>query len=105
MFNIFVSGRPSNRNCQTRLCVFADDTAIMSTGAANKIMEDLNSYLDQLGKWIISWKIKINTEKCQAVYFSRRTTTPGQSEIYRRAITWSNDTKYLGFFPRKTNEF
>ncbi|GBM41374.1 hypothetical protein AVEN_21104-1 [Araneus ventricosus] len=48
MFNIYVNNIPSPRNCQTRLCLFVDDTTIMSTGASNKIMEDLNCYLDQL---------------------------------------------------------
>ncbi|GBN59776.1 RNA-directed DNA polymerase from mobile element jockey [Araneus ventricosus] len=42
-FNIFINGIPNPRNCQTRLCLFADDTAIMSTGASNNVTEDLNS--------------------------------------------------------------
>ncbi|GBM89008.1 putative RNA-directed DNA polymerase from transposon BS [Araneus ventricosus] len=52
LFNIFVNDIPSPRNCQTQLCLFADDTAIMSTGTAQTIMENLNNYLTQLGKWL-----------------------------------------------------
>ncbi|GBM80737.1 hypothetical protein AVEN_6146-1 [Araneus ventricosus] len=72
MFNIYINDIPSPRNCSIRLCLFAVDTAITSTGASNNITKDLNSYLDLLGKWMIKWKIKINTDKCQAVYFSGR---------------------------------
>ncbi|GBL83930.1 RNA-directed DNA polymerase from mobile element jockey [Araneus ventricosus] len=104
LFNIYVNDIPSPRNCQTRLCLFADDTAIMSAGAPNNITNELNSYLDLLGKWMISWKIKINTDKSQAVYFSRRRNNPDQPKLYRRAIPWSDNTKYLGVYPRqKTN--
>ncbi|GBN98805.1 putative RNA-directed DNA polymerase from transposon X-element [Araneus ventricosus] len=96
LFNIYVNDIPSPRNCQTRLCLFADDTAVMSTGESNKVMEDLNNYLEQLGKWLIIWKIKVNTEKCQAVYFTKRRKVPDPPKLYRRAINWSKDTKYLG---------
>ncbi|GBN21075.1 hypothetical protein AVEN_189382-1 [Araneus ventricosus] len=68
----------------------------MSTGESNKVMEDLNYYLEQLGKWLIMWKIKVNADKCQAVYFTRRRKVPDPPKLYRRAINWSKDTKYLG---------
>ncbi|GBM04213.1 hypothetical protein AVEN_41029-1 [Araneus ventricosus] len=76
LFNIFVNDIPSPRNCQTQRCLFADDIAVMSTGTSQTIMEDLNTYLTQLGKWLIQWKIKVNTDKCQAVYFTRRRSKP-----------------------------
>nr|GBN24302.1 putative RNA-directed DNA polymerase from transposon X-element [Araneus ventricosus]GBN24314.1 putative RNA-directed DNA polymerase from transposon X-element [Araneus ventricosus] len=99
LFNIFVNDVPSPRNCQSQLCLFADDTAVMSTGTPQTIMEDLNTYLTQLGKWLIQWKIKviiIKTDKCQAVYFTRRRSNPNPPMLYRRLIHWSNSTKYLG---------
>ncbi|GBN19032.1 putative RNA-directed DNA polymerase from transposon X-element [Araneus ventricosus] len=96
LFNIFVNDIPSPRNCQTQLCLFADDTAVMSTGTSQTIMEDLNTYLTQLGKWLIQCKIKVNTDKCQAVYFTRRRSNPNPPMLYRRPIPWSNSTRYLG---------
>ncbi|GBN46312.1 putative RNA-directed DNA polymerase from transposon X-element [Araneus ventricosus] len=96
LFNIYFNDNPSPRNCQTRLCLFADDTAIMSTGKSNKVIEELNNYLDQLGKWMIMWKIKVNADTCQAVYFTRRRKVPDPLKLYRRAIKWSKETKYLG---------
>ncbi|GBM82986.1 hypothetical protein AVEN_223566-1 [Araneus ventricosus] len=72
---------------------------------SNNITKDLNSYLDLLGKWMISWKIKINTDKCQAVYFSRRRNNPDYPKLYRRAIPWSDSTKYLGVILEKRLTF
>ncbi|GBN41845.1 RNA-directed DNA polymerase from mobile element jockey [Araneus ventricosus] len=68
----------------------------MSTGEPNKVVEELNNYLDQLGKWLIMWKIKVNADKCQAVYFTRRRKVPDPPKLYRRAFNWSKETKYLG---------
>ncbi|GBO07016.1 putative RNA-directed DNA polymerase from transposon X-element [Araneus ventricosus] len=96
LFNIYVNDIPSPRNCQTRLCLFADDTAVMSTGEFTKVIDDLNYYLEQLGKWLIMWKIKVNSDKCQAVYFTRRRKVPDPPKLYKRAIKWSKETKYLG---------
>ncbi|GBM08569.1 putative RNA-directed DNA polymerase from transposon X-element [Araneus ventricosus] len=95
LFTIFVNDIPSPRNCQTQLCLFADDTAVMSTGTPQTIMDDLNTYLTQLGKWLIQWKIKVNTDKCQAVYFTRRRSNPNPPMLYRRPIHWRSSTKYM----------
>ncbi|GBN61919.1 putative RNA-directed DNA polymerase from transposon X-element [Araneus ventricosus] len=59
-------------------------------------MAELNNYLEQLGKWLIRWKIKVNADKCQAVYFTSSRKVPDPPMLYRRAIKWSKDTKYLG---------
>ncbi|GBM02815.1 hypothetical protein AVEN_51999-1 [Araneus ventricosus] len=42
------------------------------------------------------WKIKVNTDKCQAVYFTRRRKVPDPPKLYRKAVNWSTETKYLG---------
>ncbi|GBO20668.1 hypothetical protein AVEN_270379-1 [Araneus ventricosus] len=49
LFNIYVNDIPIPRNCQTKIRLFADDTAIMSTGASDHVVTHLNDYLDQLG--------------------------------------------------------
>ncbi|GBO36765.1 RNA-directed DNA polymerase from mobile element jockey [Araneus ventricosus] len=72
LFNIFVNDIPSPRNCQTKICLFADDSAVLSTGASDHVMSSLNDYLDQLGRWLIKWKVLVNSDKCQSVYFTRR---------------------------------
>ncbi|GBN13709.1 putative RNA-directed DNA polymerase from transposon X-element, partial [Araneus ventricosus] len=96
LFNIYVNDIPSPRNCQTKICLFADDTAVMSTGASDHVMTSLNDYLDQLGRWLIRWKVQVNSDKCQSVYFTRRRSTPSPPKLYRRPIPWRDETKYLG---------
>ncbi|GBM61594.1 putative RNA-directed DNA polymerase from transposon X-element [Araneus ventricosus] len=59
-------------------------------------MASLNDYLDQLGRWLIRWKVQVNSDKCQSVYFTRRRTTPSPPKLYRRPIPWKDETKYLG---------
>ncbi|GBN26942.1 putative RNA-directed DNA polymerase from transposon X-element [Araneus ventricosus] len=96
LFNVYVNDIPSPRNCQTKICLFADDTAVMSTGASDHVMTSLNDYLDQLGRWLIRWKVQVNSDKCQSVYFTRRRSTPSSPKLYRRPIPWRDETKYLG---------
>ncbi|GBN92235.1 hypothetical protein AVEN_116300-1 [Araneus ventricosus] len=83
-------------NCQTKIGLFADDTAYMSTGASDHVMTSLNDYLDQLGRWLMRWKVQVNSDKCQSVYFTRRRSTPIPPKLYRRSIPWKDETKYLG---------
>ncbi|GBN21601.1 RNA-directed DNA polymerase from mobile element jockey [Araneus ventricosus] len=83
-FNIFVND--ITRNQETHLCMYADDTAIMSTGISqHSISDNLNTYLAEKGKWLIKWKIMVNVDKSQAVYFTRKRTPPPQSCIENRS--------------------
>ncbi|GBO33002.1 RNA-directed DNA polymerase from mobile element jockey [Araneus ventricosus] len=100
-FSIFVND--ITRNQETHLCMYADDTAIMSTGVSQQeIIDNLNSYLAELGRWLIKWKIKVNVDKSQAVYFSRKRSTPPPPKLYRKPIQWSNKTVYLAVEIDKT---
>ncbi|GBN97299.1 putative RNA-directed DNA polymerase from transposon X-element [Araneus ventricosus] len=96
LFNSYVNDIASPRNCQTKLCLFADDTAVMSTGASDHVVTYFNDYLDRLGRWLIRWKVQVNSDKCQSVYFTRRRSTTNPPKLYRRPIPWKNETKCLG---------
>ncbi|GBL96880.1 RNA-directed DNA polymerase from mobile element jockey, partial [Araneus ventricosus] len=95
-FNIFI-----NDICQmldTQICLFSDDTAIMCMGPVKHInVEKLNNHLAELEKWLIKWKIKINKDKCQAMYFTKaKKLPPPPKKLFRRAIPWCSEVKYLG---------
>ncbi|GBM02939.1 hypothetical protein AVEN_269856-1 [Araneus ventricosus] len=82
----------------------ADDTAIMSSGASNKIMEDLNSYLDQLGKWMIGWKIKINTDKFSHYTFHGVELLPSHKTL-PQSNPLQQRHQVSGGYPRQPNDF
>ncbi|GBM09471.1 hypothetical protein AVEN_63661-1 [Araneus ventricosus] len=74
-FNIFI-----NDICQmpnTQLCLFADDTASMCTGPEKHTnVANLNNHLAELERWLIKWKIKINKDNCEAMYFTKAKKLP-----------------------------
>ncbi|GBN75661.1 hypothetical protein AVEN_13365-1 [Araneus ventricosus] len=82
----------------TQLCLFADDTEIMCTGPVKHInVAKLNNHLAELERWLIKWKIKINKDKCQAMYFTKaKKLPPPQKKLFRRTIPWCSEVKYLG---------
>ncbi|GBM27872.1 RNA-directed DNA polymerase from mobile element jockey [Araneus ventricosus] len=86
--------------------MYADDTAIMSTGISQQSITDkLNNYLAELGKWLIRWKIQVNVGKSQTVYFTKKRSIPPPPNLYRKPIPWSNETVYLGVTIDKTLTF
>ncbi|GBM07380.1 putative RNA-directed DNA polymerase from transposon X-element [Araneus ventricosus] len=101
LFNSYVNDIASPRNCQPKICLFADDTAVMSTGASDHVVTYFNDYLDRLGRWLIRWKVQVNSDKCQSVYFTRRRSTTNPPKLYRRPIPRKNETKCLGSTRRK----
>ncbi|GBL73933.1 putative RNA-directed DNA polymerase from transposon BS [Araneus ventricosus] len=79
-FNIFITDICQMPN--TQLALFADDTAIMCTGPdKTSNVANLNKHLAELEKWLIRWKIKINVDKCQAIYFTRARKLPPTPQI------------------------
>ncbi|GBO32311.1 putative RNA-directed DNA polymerase from transposon X-element [Araneus ventricosus] len=93
-FNVYVND--ITRSKRTQLYLFADDTAILSTSSdPNIIATDLQTHLDELEKWLIKWKMKVNVEKSQAVYFSNKLKKPPAPSLNRQTIPWQSQTKYL----------
>jgi hypothetical protein len=80
--------------------LFADDTCIYySSKFLDPITNNLIYSYEKLQKYFIKWKININTEKTNAIYFTRRRKkeiprTP--LIIQQQHIPWSNNIKYLG---------
>ncbi|GBN31588.1 putative RNA-directed DNA polymerase from transposon X-element [Araneus ventricosus] len=94
-YNIFINDIP--RTSRTQLYLFADDTAILSTARnSTTILNDIQRHLNQLEEWLIKWKIKVNVEKSQAVFFSRKRNKPSAPTLNNQIIQWQNQSKYLG---------
>ncbi|GFU97600.1 RNA-directed DNA polymerase from mobile element jockey [Trichonephila clavipes] len=85
------------------LCVYADDRAILSRPKnLNTLTENINLAHLEIGFSV--WKIKLNTSKTEAVFFSQRTPPP-EIMLQNQRIPWSQHTKYIGVIIDKTLTF
>jgi len=54
------------------LVLYADDTANIATSRKPTLLVSyLESYLNDLQRWLSEWRIAINVSKCTAIIFAR----------------------------------
>lgn len=100
LYNIFTSDFPTLFDCTSS--IFADDTAILCHGVyAEDIISSLQNALIHLEEYFKKWKILINPQKTQAIYFTRRRNPcfiPQRdlSINNNTTIKWESEVKYLG---------
>lgn len=99
LYNLFTSDFPYLSNCEA--AIFADDTAILSSHEFSLNIEtNLRNAMEVLEHYYNTWKIKLNGDKLQAIFFTRKRKPcylpNSQLQIYGSAVTWSNCVKYLG---------
>jgi hypothetical protein len=96
--SLYVNDMPSPSH-QVELAHYADNTAIVATSHKPTLLVSyLESYLNDLQRWLSKWKIAINVSKSTEIIFVR----PGQHFIqprpvilFREPIQWVNTTRYL----------
>ncbi|GFU80867.1 RNA-directed DNA polymerase from mobile element jockey [Trichonephila clavipes] len=84
---------------QTTVCLYADDTAILTQSAnRNCITHFLHRHLAELEDWYKKWKISINPEKTEAVFFSagHGARKPPPIYVQNHLVPWSKSVNYLG---------
>lgn len=96
LFNIYTSELP--RTPYVQLAMFADDTAIFSQSwKPDTIARRLSYNLTRLTAYFETWRLKVNTNKKQAILFTkRRPVRPPSPKIGQIPIPWSTEVKYLG---------
>lgn len=99
LFCIYCSDLPKQTDCE--YAMFADDTGIYcSHEHGNTIVNTLQRALDQLSSYCLKWKIKLNAEKTQAIFFTKKRKQcmlPSLSlQIFDTEVPWSPKVKYLG---------
>lgn len=52
--------------------------------------------MDLLERWFTKWRIKVNPNKCTAVYFGSKRVHPPPIKIYNKPILFDTKSKYLG---------
>ncbi|GBO37692.1 putative RNA-directed DNA polymerase from transposon BS, partial [Araneus ventricosus] len=96
LYSLYVNDIPKTH--KTLLGMYADDTAILAKNKNHKYTAAaLNQHLAKLDDWFLKWKIALNVNKTEAVYFAkgRRKYKP-IVKIKNQTITWSQQAKYLG---------
>lgn len=99
LYILFCSDMPDLFGCES--AAYADDTSIFySHEFGQHIVTKLQCALDCLTQYFQKWKIKINEEKTQAVFFSRKRKScfypSDQLNMNGINIPWSENIKYLG---------
>jgi len=93
LYNIYTLDIPKTNH--TILETHADDTALL---ASNIATHDIQYYLNQISKWTIKWKIKINENKSAQINFSLSRNECTQLSLNNIPIPIQNVTKYLGVY-------
>lgn len=101
LYNLYCSDMPELNGCEC--AAYADDTCLFSSHEfGQNIVTELQCALDYLVDYFKKWKIKINEEKTQAVFFSRKRKScfypTDQLKINQTSVQWSDNIKYLGVY-------
>ena len=98
LFSLYTSDFPRVPNVEISL--FADDTAIYSTGHNPRYLRVyLQRAIVALGEWFRRWRIMVNPEKSVAMRFTqgiKRGMPSGHITMFDQPIPWARETKYLG---------
>ena len=82
---------------------FYADTGIIATSRKQTLLVSyLESYLNDLQRWLIEWRIAINVPKSTALIFARagrRFTQPRPVTLFGEPIQWVDTARYLGGDP------
>lgn len=107
LYNIFTSDFPKSSECS--LALFADDTSYFTSSPfAAVIISKLLRYSNQISAYFNKWKICINSEKTQAIFFTKRRTRelPASTiNIFNSHVNFQNNVKYLGLILDKRLSF
>lgn len=96
LFLIYINDLPNSVTSSIRL--FADDCVIYRVISSHSDTLTLQSDLDKISTWCDTWKMRLNSQKCKLMRFSRRTAPPNlhNYRIMDSALEEVTSYKYLG---------
>jgi retron-type reverse transcriptase len=96
LFSLYVNDMPSPSH-HVELALYADDTAIIATSRKPTLLVSyLESYLNDLQRWLSEWRIAINVSKSTAIIFEgagRRFIQPRPVTLFGEPIQWVDTTR------------
>jgi hypothetical protein len=82
------------------LALYADDTAVIATSRKPTLLVSyLDSYLNDIQRWLSEWRFAINVSKRSAIIFARAGRCfiqPRPVTLFGDPIQWVETTRYLG---------
>lgn len=96
LFNIFINDIP--RIPGFFLALYADDTALLATSKnPTLLITKLQSTLNTTLEYFRAWKLTINPEKTEAIFFTRTRCRPQHElSVMGHNVPWQKKVKYLG---------
>lgn len=98
LYNLFTSDSPNPQPCGRGL--FADDTAFYySSDRRAPIVSSLRTTLLNYVEYFNKWKISMNVDKTQLIFFTKRRTREVPKRPFKAesmTINWNDTVKYLG---------
>lgn len=89
------------------LALFADDLAIMyKHKKAIYVHKHLNNAMKDISNWYTKWRLPVNSDKSQSVYFIKSVaiTKPFEKVYYKEnTIEWTNQAKYFDSHSHSTS--
>lgn len=103
LYNIYLADIELPRDVE--LVAFADDTAIMATGQQHRaISRKLNVALCMADRYYNKWKLRLNNDKTEAVFFAfdgckkrKPPAYPAPLHLGTTNISFKPSARYLGF--------
>jgi hypothetical protein len=97
--SLYVNDMPSPSH-HVELALYADDTSIIATSRRPTLLVSyLESYVNDLQRWLSEWRIAIDVSESTAIIFARagrRFIQPRPVTLFGEPIQWVDTTRYLG---------
>ena len=94
LFLLYSNDLPQNIQSQVRL--FADDTAVYLTVNSQEDANTLQTDLDTLQEWELTWDMEFNPSKCQVMHITMsRVPFQSQYNLHSQILESLDSAKYL----------
>ena len=95
LFSLYVNDMPSPSH-HVELALYANNSAVIATSRKQTLLVSyLESYLNDLQRWLSEWRIAINVSKSSAMIFARagqRFIQPRPVTLFGEPIQWVETT-------------
>lgn len=97
LYTLFTADLPISEN--THVATFADDSVFIAVHQIPTVAsKHLQNNLNQVQKWLQTWRIKANETKSAQITFTLRKDTCPAVSLYDQKIPQATEVKYLGVY-------